>query len=71
MLVVQIMVQVLCMSGESLIPYVLSERLSCLLYSTYKTYSLCYVFYVILKNKVMSVIVYRLVLLPRIRETLV
>jgi len=69
MLVVQIMVQVFCMSGESLIPYVLLEILRCLLYSTYKTYSLCYVFYVILKNKVMRVIVFRLVLLPYIRET--
>jgi len=46
MLVVQIMVQVFCMSGESLIPYVLLEILRCLLYSTYKTYPLCYVFYV-------------------------
>jgi len=70
MLVVKIMVQVFCMSGESLIPYVLLEILRCLLYSTYKTNSLCYVFYVILKNKVMRVIVFRLVLLPYIRETL-
>jgi len=48
---------------------VLSELLSCLLYNTYKTQSLCYVAYVILKNKVVKVIVYQLVLLPHIRET--
>jgi hypothetical protein len=70
MLVIQIMVQVFCMSGESLILYVLPELLSYLLYSTYKTYSLCYFFYVILENIVMKVSVYRLVLLPRIREAL-
>jgi hypothetical protein len=35
-----------------------------------KTYSFCFVVYVVLKNKVMRVIVYRLVLFPHIRETL-
>jgi hypothetical protein len=44
MLVVQILVQVFCVSGETLVPCVLSKLLICLLYSTYKTSSLCYVF---------------------------
>jgi len=67
---VGLLIPVFCMSGETLITYLLSEALICLLYSMYKTYSLRYVFYVILKNKVMSVIAYRLVLLPHIREGL-
>jgi hypothetical protein len=58
------------MSGDSLIPYVLPELLSCLVYNTYKTHSICYVFYVILKNKVLRVIVYRLVPLPHVLEAL-
>jgi len=66
--VVQIMVQVFSVSGETVIPYVLSKLLCCLLYSTYKTSSLCYVFYVILKNIILRVIEYRLVLLVHIRE---
>jgi len=70
MCVVQIMVQVFCVSGDTLIPYVLSDLLSLIVYHVQNILSLIRFLNVILKNIIMRVIVYRLVLLAHIREAL-